>query len=246
LDNGKRRWVISNRPYESIPARSIRFGGSALRLSGCAATQSLEQKAMTYLAEGELAEARAVLKAAPKDVDPTAVVAFVANYADLVWLLDEAQRDLLIRLTPGAFDNRGVWAHCLAQASALKGDEADVRKYAEIARAEFEKQLEAVPEDAQIHALLGLSLAYLERKAEATNKAERAVALLPISKDAHLGPYIQHQLVRVYILTGEDEKALDNLEPLLSIPYHLTPDWLEIDPNFDTLRQSSRFATLIR
>jgi TolB-like protein/Flp pilus assembly protein TadD len=205
----------------------------------------LEQKAMTYLAEGDLAGARAVLNAAPKEVDPTALVAFVANYVDLAWLLDEAQRDLLLRLTPSVFDNRGVWAHCLAQASALKGDEQNVRKYAEIARAEFEKQLEAVPEDAQVHVLLGLSLAYLERKAEAIRKAERAVELLPISRDAHLGPYIQHQLVRVYILTGENDKALDKLEPLLRIPYHLTPGWLEIDPNFDPLRQNPRFATLL-
>ena len=108
------------------------------------------QKAMTYLAEGDLAGARAVLKAAPKEVDPTALVALMANFADLAWVLDEAQRDLLLRLTPSAFDDdRGIWAHCLAQASALKRDEPNVRKYAEIARAEFEKQLEAVPEDAQ-------------------------------------------------------------------------------------------------
>ena len=204
-----------------------------------------EQMAMTYLAEGDLAGARAVLSAAPKELDPTALVAFVANYADLVWLLDDAQRDLLLRLTPSAFDNRGVWATCLAQASALKRDEANVRKYAEIARAEYEKLLEAVPEDAQTRVFLGLSLAYLERKTEAIRAAERAVELLPISRDAHLGPYIQHQLVRVYILTGENEKALDKLEPLLKIPYHLTPAWLEIDPNFDPLRQTPRFQMLI-
>ena len=201
---------------------------------------------MTYLAEGDLAEARAVLKAAPKAVEQTALVAFVANFADLAWVLDEAQRDLLLRLTPSAFDeNRGIWAHCLAQASALKGDEANVRKYAGIARVEFEKQLEAVPEDGQIHATLGLSLAYLGRKAEAIREAERAVELLPVSRDAHFGPYIQHQLVRVYILTGENEKALDKLEPLLKIPYHLTPAWLAIDPNFDPLRQTPRFKRLI-
>ena len=138
----------------------------------------LREKAMTYLAEGDLAGARAVLKAAPREVDQTALVAFVAN-SDLVWVFDEAQRDLLVRLTPSAFDeNRGVWALCLARAFALKRDEPNVRKYAEIARAEFEKQLEAVPTDAQPHTHLGLSLAYLGRKAEAIREAERAVELL--------------------------------------------------------------------
>ena len=90
---------------------------------------------MTFLGEGDLAGARAVLEAAPKEVEPTALVAFVANYWDLVWVLDEEQRELLLRLTPSAFDDdRGAWALCLAQAYALKGDAANVRTYAEEAR----------------------------------------------------------------------------------------------------------------
>ncbi len=205
----------------------------------------LHRMAMTYLLEGDLAGARAVLKAAPKEVEPTALVAYVALVADLVWVLDEAQRDLLVRLTPSGFDDdRGVWALCLTQAYALKRDEPSVRKYAEIARAAFEEQGRAAPQDAQLHASLGLSLAYLGRKVEAIHEAEKAMELLPISRDAYVGPYIQHQLVRVYILAGENEKALDKLEPLLKIPYSLTPGWLKIDPNFDALRQSPRFQKL--
>ncbi len=206
----------------------------------------LHRKAMTYLLEGDLAGARAALKGAPKEVEPTALVAFVASAGDFVWVLDEAQRDLLVRLTPSAFDDdRGVWALCLAQAKALKRDEPSVRKYAEIARAAFEEHLAAAPQDAQLHAELGLSLAYLGRKVEAIREAEKAMELLPISRDAHLGPYLQHQLVRVYILTGENEKALDKLEPLLKIPYFLSPGRLRIDPNFDALRQSPRFKKLV-
>jgi TolB-like protein/Flp pilus assembly protein TadD len=206
----------------------------------------LHRKAMTYLLEGDLAGARAVLKGAPKEVEPTALVAFVASAGDFVWVLDEAQRDLLVRLTPSAFDDdRGVWALCLTQAYALKRDEPSVRKYAEIARAAFEEHLAAAPQDAQLHAELGLSLAYLGRKVEAIREAEKAMELLPISRDAYLGPYLQHQLARVYILTGENDKALDKLEPLLKIPYNLTPGRLRIDPNFDALRQSPRFQKLV-
>src|SRR6185369_8643777 len=86
----------------------------------------IEWKAVTYLGEGNLAGARAVLEAAPKEVEPTALVAQVANYQDLVGVLDEEQRDLLLRLTPSAFDDdRGTWALCLFQAYALKGDAAN-------------------------------------------------------------------------------------------------------------------------
>jgi hypothetical protein len=47
---------------------------------------------------------------------------------------------------------------------------------------------------------------------------------------------IQHQLVRIYLLVSEPEKALDRLEPLLKMPYYLSPGWLKIDPTFAPLR----------
>ena len=59
------------------------------------------------------------------------------------------------------------------------------------------------------------------------------------------GPYLQHHLGRIYILVGEPEKALDQLEPLLKIPYYLSPGWLKIDPNFDPLRGNPRFERLV-
>ncbi len=206
----------------------------------------IEDKAMIYLSEGDLAGARAVLKAALKAVEPTALVAFVATYQDLVWVLDEGERELLLRLTPSAFDDdRGSWGFCLVQAYALKGDAANVNTYAEEARKAYEEQLRAAPNDPGRHVALGLALAYLGRKEEAIREGERGVALVPVSKDADQGPYYQHQLARIYMLVGESEKALDQLEPLLKIPYWLSPGWLKIDPNFDPLRKNPRFQKLV-
>jgi tetratricopeptide (TPR) repeat protein len=206
----------------------------------------IETRAMTYLGEGDLAGARTALKAAPKEVEPTALVAYLANYYDLVWVLDEGERELLLRLTPSAFDDdRGSWALCLVQAYALKGDAANVRTYAEEARKAFEEQLRATPKDPGRRVALGLALAYLGRKEEAIREGERGVALDPVSKDALNGPYYQHQLARIYILVGEPEKALDQLEPLLKIPYYLSPGWLKIDPNFDPLHNNPRFQKLV-
>jgi TolB-like protein/Flp pilus assembly protein TadD len=217
---------------------------------GLAATPAsinlIEFKAMTFLGEGNLAGARAVLGAAPREVDATALVAFVASSGDLVWLLDEEQRELLLRLTPSAFDgDQGLWALNLAQASALKGDTAGMRAYAEKAKKAFAEQVRAVPDNAALHACLGLALAQLGEKKEAIREGKRAVALDPVAKDARDGPYFQHQLVRIYLLVGEPEKALDLLQPLLGIPSFLSPGWLEIDPNFDPLRHNPRFQKLV-
>ena len=122
----------------------------------------IQLKAVAFLQEGDLAGARTVLAAALKQVEPTALVAYFATYDDLYWVLDDAQRDVLLRLTPGAFDgNRGLWGIVLAQASAQRGDLAKAREYAEEARRSFASQLAEAPKDAQRYAFLGLAVAYL-------------------------------------------------------------------------------------
>ena len=205
----------------------------------------IEWKAMVFLAQGDLDQARAVLRATPKVIEPTALVAQMATIFDLMWVLDEDQRELLLRLTPSAFgDDRGFWGLCLAQAYALRGDTANVRTYAEEARKTIEEQLGSTRGTAspdwigQYRVNLGLALAYLGRKEEAMREGERAL-------EADPNPYYRHQLVRIYIILGEQDKALDQLEPLLKIPYWLSPAWLKIDPNFDPLRKNLRFQKLV-
>ena len=54
----------------------------------------IESKAMTFLGEGDLPAARAFLREAQGRVDPTALVACLANFQDLVWVLDGEQTAL--------------------------------------------------------------------------------------------------------------------------------------------------------
>ena len=205
-----------------------------------------QMKVMTFLGEGDLAGARGVLRALPKDTDPTAVAVFMALDGDLYWVLDDAQQRLLLSLSPAPFgDDRSAWGSVFAQVYALRGDQTRARTYADSARIAIEARLRAAPSDAGQHVMLGLALALMGRRPDAIREAEHGVALLPVGKDAYVWPYLHHQLARIYVLAGEPEKAVDQLERLLNNPYYLSPGWLRIDPNFALLRGNPRFERLV-
>jgi TolB-like protein len=207
---------------------------------------SFMNKAMTLLAQGDLEGARQVIREAPASFDPTMLAANFGQFYELSWVLPEDLQALQLRLAPAAFNDRRTWATVLADTYHLRGDSARARTYADSARMEYEALLRSIPDDAQSRIFLGLQLAILGRKADAIAEGERAVAQEPVERDAYMGPYIQHQLVRIYILAGEPEKALDRLEPLLRIPYYLSPGWLSIDPTFDPIRKHPRFQRLVQ
>ena len=201
---------------------------------------------MIFLAQGDLAAARELLAQPREEVQEADLVVQMAMYWDLVWVLDDAKQKLLMSLPVEAFGGDPAGRTLIfAQSYSLRGDkENQGRSGAEAARA-FSEQLSQTPDDAQLHVLRGLALAYAGRRDEAIDEGRRGVALLPIGRDAYVGPYVQHQLARIYTIVGEKEKALDMLEPLLKIPYFLSPGWLRIDPSFAPLRGDPRFEKLL-
>ena len=223
---------------DSASARSLALAPSNIN--------SVFYKVLGELGQGNLDSARAVIRVAQKQTDPATLFSYLATYQDLYWALDdEAQRQVL-EYPPSAFDNdRAAWGLVRTHLYHLRGDRARTAIYADSARIALEEQSRLAPEDAQRHVLSGVALAYLGRTAEAVREGQRGVELLPLSKDTYIGPYLQLQLARIYMLLGEQDKAMDQLEPLLRVPYYLSPGWLRIDPTFDPLRKNPRFMKLL-
>jgi len=206
----------------------------------------VEWQAMAYVAQGDLNGARQVIRAAIDRGNPApAVAAFFGGYQELSWVLDEAERQLLFRLTPAAFDNdRSWWGQTLSIAHWQQGNNAQARAYADSALPFSAAQVAASPADGQTLALHALMLAYAGKKAEAMAEGKRAVGMETggsgnINYDIVL-------LARIYTAVGEPNLAIDQLELLLTKSYFYTPAWVRIDPTFSSLRGNPRFEKMVK
>jgi tetratricopeptide (TPR) repeat protein len=94
--------------------------------------------------------------------------------------------------------------------------------------------------------LIGLIYAGLGRNEEAIREGDRALELLPESKDAMDGPILVISMARIYAITGDREKAIDLLEHSLQTPAGTNVHELRMDPTWDPLRDHSRFQKLIQ
>ncbi len=126
-----------------------------------------------------------------------------------------------------------------------------MNSHAESARIILEEKVKDQPDDPRYRAALGIVYAYLGQKEKAIQEGELAPELHPVSKDAGQGPIYLINLAKIYVLVGEIDKGLDQLENLLSIPQAeflwqlISVPQLKLDPQWDSLRENPRFIQLL-
>ena len=119
------------------------------------------------------------------------------------------------------------------------------KKYYDDAQSILESKIQEQPEDARLHSSLGIAYAGLGRKEDAIREGKLGVELLPVTKEAIRGLSKVEDLARIYVMVGEFDAAIDQLEFMLSIPSELSIPLLRLDPAWDPLRDQPRFKRLL-
>ncbi len=124
------------------------------------------------------------------------------------------------------------------------GDDAAARTAFVKAKGILEQQVKQKPEDADLGVQLAKLLAWLGEKDAAIAEAQRAMDLRPETKDAFEGPQITEQVAQVYTILGDNARAIELLDGLLSRPSEVTLQTLKLNPAWDPIRNDPGFQAL--
>jgi len=216
---------------------------------------TLAQKAAVAQAEGNLTQVSALL--APLHI-PTADVSAWQKLAYQAILEGRPEqvipqlKEVLSKPDPALGYQNGELRFCLGWAQELAGDHAAAAETWRQAHDQLQSLLEQQPENYRLLGNLALISMGLGDKAAALTFSERAMAALPLKKDAYAGAGPIEIFARVAARTEEPDRAIAALEKLLSTPYEgimasnlpVTPALLRLDPMFKALRNDPSFQKL--
>jgi TolB-like protein/class 3 adenylate cyclase/Tfp pilus assembly protein PilF len=217
---------------------------------------TLAQKAAIAQAEGDLPRASALLAPLHPNADDISALETQVYQAILERRpapIIPRLKEVLAKPDPALGFYNGELRFWLGWAQEVAGDHAAAQESWRQARSELEPFLKEQPENYFLIGDLALTNMVLGDKTAAFKLIERAMAAIPIDKDAAGGPQPIEILARVAAQMGEPDRAIAALEKLLSIPYSgplannmpLTPALLRLDPMFDPLRNDPRFQKLV-
>ena len=165
---------------------------------------------------------------------------FQRKYQQVLQLAQDVPDESLVALPSSSAGK--YYAMGIAQ-KGLGGDGAARAAFGK-AKNILEEQLKQKPDDPGLHIQQAKVLARLGEKDAAIAEAQRATDLRPESKDAFDGPRVTEDVAQVYAILGDNARAIELLDGLLSRPTGLTLQSLKVNPAWDPIRSDPAFQTL--
>jgi tetratricopeptide (TPR) repeat protein len=112
------------------------------------------------------------------------------------------------------------------------------------ARIVLETRLDKNPDDPRLYSALGKIYAGLGMREKAIAFGKKGVEMMPVEKEAYRGVFRVEDLARIYVMAGEYQQAIKQLDFLLSVPGTLSVKLLLLDPHWGPLWGLPEFKTL--
>ena len=200
----------------------------------------------TFCKTGSIDAAHKLIEQSAEYVDPTnsEIRDIQQKHYRLSRQFDAALKHLSLSNDASNQDSIGYYIGCAENYYFLK-DKVQTQIYADSAKIILERVIMSGFPAPEIHNKLGTAYAYLGRKDDARAQAEKAMQMLPISRDYMRGMEVFVSAMVVSVLIGDYEKALDGMEFVLSNPSFGNVNFLKLRPGFDPLRDHPRYKALI-
>jgi TolB-like protein/tRNA A-37 threonylcarbamoyl transferase component Bud32/Flp pilus assembly protein TadD len=158
-----------------------------------------------------------------------------------------AQRALAAMPTDGCYDDNIPFPNgwCEGLAARLRGDEIAARDAFIKARSELEQKVRVQPDYAPALCALGVIDAVLGNKEAAVREGERAVQLVPVSKNAVEGGLLLQNLAIIYAWIGDKDRAIERLAQAAKLFDDVSYGHLRLHPLWDPLRGDPRFEAIV-
>ena len=127
----------------------------------------------------------------------------------------------------------------------LMNDRRMATIYYDSAKVYIENKLSEAGDDPRLYSSLGIAYGGLGLADKALWASNKALEIMPVSKEAWKGVYFEENLAEVYVMSNRNKEALDKINYLLSIPGVISVKTLELDPKWTKLRKMPEFLELI-
>jgi len=230
---------------------AMRYFDRAISLAPDVPDAYSEKSELYLLWEGNKEKARVVLEQAAQNIGSLGKAPFIVLESVSLNMLDGKYQGALAQLSSckvEAFSSQFVYipkAQLYAQIYGLMGNKELEQAHYESAASIMETRIQQEPNDARFHSSLGIAYAGLGRKQDAVREGRLGVEILPVNKDAMRGFYRAKDLAQIYVMVGEFDLAIDQIESLLSIPGPLSIPSLRLDPACKPLHDHPRFKKLL-